>query len=57
MNFQELNYIGRFCCSTILYSLSKTHEEFMRSNYERYIIERNAVDIETGLYNTNKRSK
>ena len=29
----------------------------MRSNYERYIIERNAVDIETGLYNTNKRSK
>ena len=52
MNFKQLNYIGRFCCSTILYSFSKTHEEFMRSNYERYIIKRNAVDIEAGLNDT-----
>jgi len=57
MNFRALNNIGRFCCSTILYSLSKTHGEFMRSNYERYIIERNAVDIETDLYQTISRSK
>jgi hypothetical protein len=51
INFREFNYDGRFCYSTVLYSFSKKHEEFMKSNYEKFIIERSAVDIETGLYN------
>ena len=51
INFREFNYDGRFCYSTVLYSFSKKHEDFMKSNYEKFIIERSAVDIETGLYN------
>lgn len=51
INFREFNYNGRLCYSTVLYSFSKKHEQFMKSNYERFIIERNSVDIETGLYN------
>lgn len=51
INFREFNYDGRFCYSTVLYSFSKRHEDFMKSNYERFIIDRNSVDIETGLYN------
>jgi hypothetical protein len=51
INFREFNYDGRFCYSTVLYSFSKKHEEFMKSNYEKFIVERSAVDIETGLYN------
>lgn len=51
INFREFNYDGRFCYSTVLYSFGKRHEDFMKSNYERFIIDRNSVDIETGLYN------
>jgi hypothetical protein len=51
INFREFNHDGKLCYSTVLYSFSKRHEEFIKKNYERFINEGKSIDIETGLYN------
>ena len=50
INFREFNYNGRYCYSTVLYSFSKRHEEFMKSTYEKFHSDKKSIDIETGLH-------